>query len=231
MAALGLAAPLGEHGRVARARGREEATAWAVRTASSTNPGAGGARRPGYASRMDASPAGSHVSHLAVVGLMGSGKTSVGRALAARLGWPLHDSDAWIEARTGRTVRELRAELGVDAMHDLERAHLLAALAADGPTVVAPAASVIDDVGCRTALTAPGVRVVWLTASPAVAAARFRSGDHRPWYGADPEAFLREQAQHRGPLFASLRPVQLATDARSPDELATAALDALGITP
>ena len=47
--------------------------------------------------------------HIVLVGLMGAGKTTVGRRLAARLGWPWHDSDAEITASTGLTVRELSA--------------------------------------------------------------------------------------------------------------------------
>ena len=103
------------------------------------------------------------ISHVVVVGLMGSGKTTVGRELASRLGWPLRDSDPEIEAATGRTVRTLRDEIGVDAMHELEAHQLLDALAAPGPAVVSPAASVIDVAACRSALQAPGVAIVFLT--------------------------------------------------------------------
>ena len=75
---------------------------------------------------------GHPLRHVVLVGLMGAGKTTVGRRLAARLGWPWHDSDADIEAATGMTVRELRDRDGVDAMHDLEAAQLLQALAEPG---------------------------------------------------------------------------------------------------
>jgi shikimate kinase len=169
----------------------------------------------------------SAVTHIVVVGLMGSGKTTVGRELAARLGWPLRDSDPEIEAATGRTVRALRDELGVDAMHELEARQLLDALAAPGPAVVAPAASVIDVAACRAALRGPGVAVVFLTATPSTAAARFVSGDHRPWYGTDPATFLAEQAADRYPRFRSVDPVELATDDRDPTAIADAALAAI----
>jgi shikimate kinase len=167
------------------------------------------------------------VTHIVIVGLMGSGKTTVGRELADRLGWPLRDSDPEIEAATGRTVRTLRDEIGVDAMHELEARQLLDALSAPGPAVVAPAASVIDVAACRVALQAPGVAVVFLTVAPAVAAVRFAAGQHRPWYGADPETFLAEQAADRYPRFRSVDPVELATDDRDPAAVADAALDAV----
>src|SRR4029079_2295269 len=80
------------------------------------------------------------VTHVVIVGLMGSGKTTVGRELAARLGWPLRDSDREIEAATGHTVRALRDEIGVDAMHELEARQLLDALSSPGPAVVPPPA-------------------------------------------------------------------------------------------
>jgi shikimate kinase len=89
------------------------------------------------------------VRHIVVLGLMGAGKTAVGQVLARRLGWHLSDSDEEIRARTGKTVRELRAEKGVDAMHRLEYEHLLTALEVDQTTIVCGAASVVEDAGCR----------------------------------------------------------------------------------
>jgi hypothetical protein len=71
------------------------------------------------------------IRHVAVVGLMGSGKSTIGRRLAASLGWPMRDSDVEIEAARGRTVRQLRDELGVDGLHEIEAGQLLAALAAE----------------------------------------------------------------------------------------------------
>ena len=164
------------------------------------------------------------VSHLVLVGLMGTGKSTVGRIVGERLGWPVRDSDPEIEASTGRTVKELREEIGVARMHGLEAARLIDALAEPGPLVVCAAASVIDSEDCRAALRGAGVAVVWLTASPSVSAARFRSGVHRPWYGSDPETFLADQAKTRYPHFRSVDPVEIPTDDRSPDEVASAAL-------
>lgn len=159
------------------------------------------------------------LQHVAVVGLMGSGKTTVGSRLAALLGWPLRDSDAEIEARLARTVRQLRGELGVDAMHDLEAQQLLDALAEPGPSVVCPAASVADVDACLAALGSPCVFVVFLTVEPTVAAKRFLTGGHRPWYGDDPAVFLARQASVRYPRLRSLHPLEVAADERTPDEV------------
>jgi shikimate kinase len=157
---------------------------------------------------------------------MGSGKSTVGDALAQRLGWPMSDSDREIEASTGRTARETKDELGADAIHRLEAEHLLAALAQEGPTVVCAAASTVEDERCRQALHAPPVLPVWLRASPAALAQRFTSIDaHRPAYGDDPARFLASQAKRRNPLFAEVARLTIDADGRSAEDVAQAILD------
>jgi shikimate kinase len=121
------------------------------------------------------------VSHVVIVGSMAVGKTTVGRALAARLGRPFRDSDADLSATRGLTGRALAEHEGVDALHRWEAQDLLAELAATEPAVVAAAASVVDDAACLAALRDPFV--VWLRAPAAVLARRMagNSGadDHR----------------------------------------------------
>jgi len=166
--------------------------------------------------------------HVVVVGLMGAGKSAVGRRLAARLGWPWHDSDRDIEGKAGLTVRELRDRDGVDAMHALEAQHLLDALAEPEPSVISAAASTVEVPECREALKAPDVAVVWLRATPEVLARRFVSADrHRPEFGDSPGAFLADQTARRNPLFASLDPIVIDVDLIGPGEAASRALEAL----
>ena len=161
-------------------------------------------------------------THVVLVGLMGTGKTTVGRRVARTLGWPMSDSDASIEASEGRTARTIRDTDGVDAIHELEYRHLLSALAGPGPVVVCPAASVVDDEACREALNGDGILVAWLTARPETAAARFDDQAHRPRYGDDPLTFLAEQATRRDPWFREIADLVLETDDATPDELAAA---------
>lgn len=166
---------------------------------------------------------------IVVMGLMGAGKTTVGRLVAAALGWPLDDSDASIEAREGRTVKELRFALGVDGMHALEARHLLEALAAPRPRVITPAAFTIEVDACRDALRGPGVATVWLLATPRTLAQRFFAQGHRPAYGDDPETFLGEQLERRAPLFRSVGPLEVAVDSVAPDDAARSILAQLGL--
>jgi shikimate kinase len=168
------------------------------------------------------------IRHIVLTGLMGSGKTTVGRKLAAEIGWDWRDSDVDIEAATGRTVRELRDEEGVDAMHAREAAALMDALAAPERNVISAAASVVDVPECRTALAAPDVAVIWLRAAPAVLAKRFSAQNHRPAYGDSPETFLAEQAARREPFLRGLGGIVIDVDTITPDEAVARAIDGLG---
>ena len=167
-------------------------------------------------------------SHVVITGLMGVGKTTVGKRLAERLGWAWRDSDVDIEAATGATVRELRDREGTDAMHEREAAQLLDAVTSPDPNVVSAAASVVEDPKARLALKAPGVTLVWLHASPAVLAERFATEAHRPAYGDSPAAFLAEQAARREPLLPELGAHVIDVDDLTPDEVVGRVLRLLG---
>jgi shikimate kinase len=169
----------------------------------------------------------SPVRHVVIVGLMGSGNTTAGVMVARRLGWPVRDSDTEIEAREGRTVRTIRDERGTEALQELEARHLLDALATPGPSVICPAASVVDREDCLVALADPTIVVAWLAVSPDRAAERFRAGAHRPWYGDDPAEFLARQAAIRDPRFRAVATIALDAGARTPEDLAGAILEHL----
>lgn len=161
------------------------------------------------------------VRHVVLLGLMGAGKTTVGGALATRLGWPLRDSDADIQAATGRSGREIDAERGTAELHRLEARHLIDAIGAPGRSVISTAASTIDDPDARAALAGPGLLLVWLRAEPATLAARIPAMDHRRRL-ADPAAVLAAQAASRYPRFEALAPTIVDVDAMAaPDVIAT----------
>lgn len=138
-------------------------------------------------------------THLVIIGLMASGKTTVGAAVAAGLGRQHRDSDADLLARTGRSARDIAATDGVDALHAMELDLMLDALDAAEPCVVSAAASVIDAPAGRAALAAPSVDVVWLRIDAATASERSGDGAHRPWH-----EDLADQAARRDPWFAAV---------------------------
>jgi shikimate kinase len=162
--------------------------------------------------------------HWVLVGLMGSGKTTVGRALAARTGRALIDNDQQLLATTGQTARQLADSLGSEALHDLERAALVTALDHPVPAIITAAASVVEDAAVR-ALLGRRALVAWLDVDPAVSAQRVGAQHHRP-LGADAARVLQEQAEDRAALFAEVADVVVMAD-RDVDELADEILGAL----
>lgn len=127
--------------------------------------------------------------HVVVTGPMGVGKSTTAGALADSLGWPWSDSDADIEALLGVSGGEIAAERGVPELHRLEAAVLLGALAADGPSVIAAAASVVGDRVCRDALARRALVVV-LEATVDELVTRIATGDHRRAMARDEVAAL-----------------------------------------
>jgi shikimate kinase len=162
--------------------------------------------------------------HWVLVGLMGSGKSTVGRALADRTGRALIDNDQQLLATTGQTARQLADTLGSDALHDLERAALVAALDHPDPAIITAAASVVEDAAVRELLGRRAL-VAWLDVDPAVSAQRVGAQRHRP-LGDDAARVLHAQAKDRAALFAEVADVVVMAD-RGVDELVNEILRAL----
>ncbi len=124
-------------------------------------------------------PPGAAVGPVVLVGMMATGKTTIGRRLAAALGRRLFDSDEMIQSRTGKTVAELWEEAGEPAFRTLETQVLAEALRSDPPGVVAAAGGVVLAAANRDELqrvSEHGGVVVWLRADPAVLAGRVQPG-------------------------------------------------------
>lgn len=162
--------------------------------------------------------------HVVLVGLMGTGKTTVGRALAERLHRVLYDSDLVIEARTGRTVRQIFEDDGEPAFRELETEVLLEALADPVPAVIAAAGGVVLSERNRAALIAAPAKVVWLRAEPQNLVDRVRSGVHRPALDDDPAGTLQRMQQTREPLYREVADMIISVDGRSVHDVAEAIL-------
>ncbi|MGD9703625.1 MAG: shikimate kinase [Acidimicrobiia bacterium] len=162
--------------------------------------------------------------HLVLIGMMGVGKTTVGRLVAERLGRQLYDSDALIEERTGRTVREIFASDGEDAFRALESEVLMEALAHAEPLVIAAAGGVVLRPENRAALRDAHARVVWLSAAPELLVERVRSGGHRPLLDDDPEGTLQRMHEQRAALYREVADAIVRVDGRSVGEVVDAVL-------
>jgi len=162
-----------------------------------------------------------------VLGLMGAGKTTVGKALADALRRELRDSDADLMARHGLTAAQIAAEQGRQQLHELEAAHLVDALAETPPPLVAAAASVVDRPDCRAALKE--AFVVWLDAPPQELARRFASGGHRPRYSEDLVQMLADQDSRRRSYFRAVADLTVDVTRSSPDDVVRSVLARLGL--
>jgi shikimate kinase len=156
-------------------------------------------------------------NHIVFVGGMASGKSSAARALAQRLGRPLRDSDEELTEASGRTGRETAARKGVAALHRAEAAHLLHAVATTEPSVIAAAASVVENERCLEALQATDV--VWLRVRPETAVRRMGGQAHRRSLGPDPIQALTTLAERRAPRYRRVADVTIDTDQLSPSDV------------
>jgi shikimate kinase len=138
---------------------------------------------------------------IALVGLMGVGKTTVGRRLAQVLGLPFHDADLEIERAAGRSVSDIFAELGEQEFRAGEH-RVIARLLNGPPHVLATGGGAFLHPGTRRLLQERAI-TVWLKADLQILAGRVGRRDTRPLLrGRDPLAVLQAQAEARYPFYA-----------------------------
>ena len=138
---------------------------------------------------------------IALVGLMGVGKSSVGRRLANALDLPFRDADAEVEAAAGRSISDIFSDLGEDAFREGER-RVIARLLDQEPHVLATGGGAFMNEQTRTLIKSKAVSV-WLKADLEVLARRISRKDTRPLLaGKDPLAVLQSQAEIRYPIYS-----------------------------
>jgi shikimate kinase len=147
---------------------------------------------------------GSAITAVVLVGLMGSGKTTVGKKVAKLLGWRFVDGDVELEARSGRSVGEWFATDGEDAFRRAE-ADLLGAVLAEtaryGPVVVGAGGGVVVTPANRDRLRSGQVAVVYLHADPPFLASRTQHKPHRPLLTDEPAIVLSRMYEDRDHLY------------------------------
>jgi shikimate kinase len=165
---------------------------------------------------------------IALIGLMGAGKSTVARILGERMAGSVADLDSMIEAEEGRPIPELFAREG-EGWFRRREAELLARVLSGPVSVVACGGGIVLDPGSRERLRA-SCRVVWLEAPPEVAAERLVHESHeRPLLGPGaPRERLSDLLEARRDLYSATARVRVDTAGRSPEAVADAVLAALG---
>jgi len=136
-----------------------------------------------------------------LVGMMGSGKTAIGRELAYRLNVPYVDSDAEIEAAANETISEIFERSGESFFRDRE-AEVIARLLQSEPCVLSTGGGAYLAERNRTVISEQGV-AVWLDADLELLWERVRHKDTRPMLRtADPKKTLSEIFEQRAPVYA-----------------------------
>lgn len=144
--------------------------------------------------------------HVVLVGLMGSGKTTVGRRLAAGLGRAFIDADEALVEITDRTIAEIFEEDGEEAFRTIEADVLEELLEHHEPAVIATGGGVVLRADSRHRLQGPEVTVIWLAARPAFLASRVEGKPHRPLLAGDESTLdvLTRLYTERAPLYADV---------------------------
>jgi shikimate kinase len=137
-----------------------------------------------------------------LVGMMGSGKSSVGRRLGLRLGLPFIDADEEIETAANMSISEIFAQRGESEFRDGERRVISRILTTRAPLVLATGGGAFMNAETRERIAQLGISI-WLKAEPEVLMRRVRKRSNRPLLQtADPEATLRRMLAEREPFYA-----------------------------
>ncbi len=156
---------------------------------------------------------------IVLIGLMGSGKTTVGRALAKRLKLVFSDSDDAVEKIAKRSVREIFENQGEDIFRKLESQALVELCDAKSPTVLAVAGGAIISQSNRDLLQKNAKCIVWLDAPTPTLISRTGRGKHRPLLDGDPVGSLNKMRLDREHLYQSLATHHLVTQSQTIDEV------------
>lgn len=172
---------------------------------------------------------------MVLVGMMGTGKSTVARLLGGALGYGVVDTDQLVEGRAGRTVAEIFDQDGEGEFRVAEARAIAEVGEMAGPLVVSVGGGAVLAATNRAALRALGT-VVWLRARPATLAERLRAGHGRPLLTTGPGApdgtttpygVLVRLDHERGAFYEEVADVVIDVDEVSPLQVARLVADAL----
>jgi shikimate kinase len=166
----------------------------------------------------------SDARHLVLIGLMGAGKTTVGRRCAEQLGRPFVDTDDVVVTMAGMPFDEFFASFGEPAFRELERQAVADVIESPEPLVIACGGGTPLDPENRRRLRGHGT-VVWLQAPVAVLARRVGRGESRPLLAGDPVRALSRLAGAREAAYEATADATVDTEALDVDAAAQAVLD------
>lgn len=163
------------------------------------------------------------VHHVVVIGLMGTGKSTVGRVLARELDRDFVDTDAAIERDAQKDIAHIFDEDGEDHFRSQEIAKLTELLGEERPLVISTGGGILESEKCRTLLVekkSDGLLVVWLQASVSIMLERTARSQHRPLLaqakgkGAR-EDVLKSLVARRSPWYREAADIEISTDTMS----------------
>lgn len=162
---------------------------------------------------------------IVLIGMMGAGKSAIGRKLAARLDWPFIDADQEIEAAAQMSIADIFEAYGEPEFRRLE-ASVMARLLDAGPSVLATGGGAFMNADTRAAIAASAISV-WLSADLDLLMARVARKATRPLLKApDPRAVMQALIDERYPVYAGADVTVPSRDA-SKEEMAQSVIEAL----
>lgn len=161
-----------------------------------------------------------------LVGVPGSGKTTVGLLLAERLGVGFRDTDQDVERTEGRSVPDIFVEDGEPYFRALERAAVVAALEEHDGVLALGGGAVLDE-GTRSLLA--DQPTVWLQVGASAGAHRVGLDVPRPVLLGNVRSRMVALLNERSPLYDAVARLRVDTESRTPDEVADSILSGLGL--
>lgn len=166
-------------------------------------------------------------ARILLLGMMGAGKTSVGRAISSRTGWPYRDNDELVAQISGLDTRALLDQRGEPALRAAESQALELATTTPPPFVAGIAAGVVMATDDRERLRTVHGLVVYLHAPVDVLVERVGSGEGRPWLQPDPRSALQRLYDGREPLYREVADLVIEVASGTAEDHAAAILAAV----